>query len=85
MDIGIVCASISNGKIAYSFPFFIDDPFFMKSWKTLMESTKVGKIGHNNQFEASWTKVRGGDYWVKNWIWDTMLGMHCVHNKKLTS
>ena len=79
----IFYASISNGRIAYSFPFF-NDTFFLKIWKKLL-SSKSGKIAHNNQFEATWTKVRGGGFWITNWIWDTMLAMHCINNTKRTN
>ena len=78
----IYYASISDGKVGYSFPFF-EDKQFRGAWERLMLSD-VPKIAHNNAFEAVWTKVVCG-YWPNNWCWDTMLGMHCIHNKKPTN
>jgi DNA polymerase I-like protein with 3'-5' exonuclease and polymerase domains len=77
----IICASISDGLFSYSFPFFNDEKF-RKAWKTLMLSTS-GKISHNLQFEATWTKCKEGS-WPNNWEWDTMLGQHAYHNQKPT-
>jgi len=77
----IVCVSLSNGEVSYSFPFF-DDPLFRKMFKRLMRSSN-GKIAHNLQYEATWTKVLLG-YWVNNWVHDTMLGEHIINNTKPT-
>lgn len=78
----IYYASISNGKIAYSFPFF-GSTHFREVWKNLMLSS-VPKVGHNNQFEAQWTRQCLG-YWPERWGWDTMLAAHCIHNLKPTN
>jgi DNA polymerase I-like protein with 3'-5' exonuclease and polymerase domains len=78
----IYYASISNGQIAYAFPFF-GSARFRGAWKKLLTSD-VGKIAHNNQFENTWTRKCLG-YWVDNWEWDTCIGMHCVNNKKPTN
>lgn len=78
----IYYAAISDGKVGYSFPFF-GSGRFQKAWRELMLAP-VHKVGHNNQFEAQWTRQCCG-YWVENWGWDTMLAAHCIHNKKPTN
>lgn len=77
----IYCISISNGQVSYAFPNF-DDPLFKRAWKKFMLSN-VGKIAHNLQYENESQKIFN-DYWVNNWIWDTMLSQHIKHNKRPT-
>ena len=74
----IFSASISNGKEAFSFPFFDDDNFRL-AWKEAMLS-KVKKICHNAKFESVWTKVILG-YWPKNIIACTMINAHVIDNR----
>ena len=81
----IVCASVSDGLFAYSFPFFNDEEF-RTAWKELMQSD-VNKIIHNSKYENIWTKIRSGfnnkgSSWIKNIISDTMLDAHIIHNQK---
>lgn len=77
----IVCVSISDGFLSYAFPFFQSDEF-QEAFKKLMRSNSK-KIAHNAQFEYLWTAQKC-TVWVENWYWDTMLGQHCIANKKPT-
>jgi uracil-DNA glycosylase family 4 len=84
----IVCAGISDGLMGYSFPFF-DSVRFRSVWKSFLTNPKVGKIAHKLDFEDNWTFERAvspGEekYRVENWAWDTLLGAHCLNNKKPT-
>jgi len=74
----IFSASLSNGKEAFSFPFFDDDNFRL-AWKEAMLS-EVKKICHNAKFESVWTKVILG-YWPKNIIACTMINAHVIDNR----
>lgn len=77
----IYTASVSDGDEAWAFPFFID-PVFRRDWKFYLKSPATIKDAHNRRFEALWTKVILG-YWplIQS---DTILGVHCYHNKKPT-
>jgi DNA polymerase len=77
----IVCVSVAFDGRAYAFPFFSDVPPFVKEWRVLMRSNRVGKIAHKIDFEWSWTRYRSGtDVDVRNWVWDTCLSSHCLKN-----
>lgn len=81
----IYSVSISNGIFGWAFPYF-DDNSFRKMWLKLL-SSPVKKIAHNAKFEATWTKIRGGAHntegiWPENIVWDTMLGMTIMDNRK---
>lgn len=89
----IVSASVawrreSGELIAISFPWF-KDTGFLRLWKKLMTRESIGKVAHNNAFEATWTYWRAGEegdnYWVKGWIGDTCLQAHCLRNQAPTS
>lgn len=77
----IVCSSISNGRVSYSFPLF-EDASFKKIWKRLLTSNKK-LIAHNASYEWQWTKQLLG-YWPTTLHWDTMLSAHCLNNNKTT-
>ena len=81
----IYSVAISNGIFGWSFPYF-NDVDFRKCWLKLMNS-KIPKIAHNAKFESTWTKIRGGfnnkgGLWPNNIIWDTMLAMTILDNRK---
>jgi uracil-DNA glycosylase family 4 len=77
----IVTVSISDGFVSYAFPFFKSQEF-LDAWKALMLSP-VEKVGQNIAYEMLWTHALLG-YYPKNWLWDTMLGQHCLANQKPT-
>jgi len=76
----IVSVSLSDGNSAVAFPFFNHDEF-RKEWRRLMMNPNIGKIAQNYKFEEMWTETILG-HKVINWVWDTMLAQHCIHNKK---
>lgn len=77
----ILSVSISNGKVAYAFPFFSDFTF-LRLFKRLMLSS-VKKISHNTSFEYQWTKQKCG-YYINNADIDTMLMAHCINSHNPT-
>lgn len=84
----IVAASVSDGCLAWAFPFF-DDEDFRSEWRKLMMDPRVGKIGHNIKFEDTWTYFRAGNgnrqgYWIENVAGCTMLRAHSLDNRKRT-
>lgn len=81
----LVTASFSDGLFGYAFPFFYDDPDFMRAWYRFTQSKKVGKVAHKMDFENSWTKERGSGKWINNWEWDTCLAAHCIDSHKPTN
>lgn len=76
----IVTVSVSDGMLGYSFPFFEDDEFIEK-WREFIIDEDIAKICHNVQFEQIWTKKIIGE-WVENVEWCTMIGSHCLDNKR---
>jgi len=93
----IVSAAISNGEEAWAFPFFLDHMKFREAWNRLMTAPGVGKIAHKLDFEGAWTYFRAilipedlaqiydpPQYDIYPWAWDTLLGAHCLQNKKPT-
>ena len=78
----ILSVSISNGKVAYAFPFF-NDVAFRRVFKRLMTNSSK-KISHNTSFEYQWTKVKAG-FFFSNPDYDTMIMAHCINSQKPTS
>lgn len=85
----IVCASVAfgpEGRVkGYSGKFYSQDPEFMAEWVRVITDPEIGKIAHQSQFEDTWSRVRGGGYWVRGWIGDTCLDAHIVDNEAPTS
>jgi len=77
----ILSVSISNGKVAYAFPFY-EDATFRKAFKRLMLNDNK-KIAHNTSFEYQWIRQKEG-YYIKNADIDTMLMAHCIDSHKPT-
>ena len=77
----ILYASMSNGDISYSFPFFIQKEF-RDHWKALL-TNQARKIAHNANFERAWTEHLLG-YEVNSLVHDPMLLQHCYRNHKPT-
>jgi uracil-DNA glycosylase family 4 len=77
----IISVSWSNGKIAYSCPFF-EDNTFRRSFKRLMLN-EGKKICHNTSFEYQWIKQKEG-YYINHPDIDTMLMAHCIDSHKPT-
>jgi len=77
----IDCVGFSNGIIGVGMPYF-DDPEFHKKMKLILRNTKIKKIAHNAKFEDTWSHIRGIKQHVRNMYWCTMIGAHCLHNKK---
>ncbi len=75
----IVSVSLSNGKVAYAFPFF-DDERFRKAWKRVMTAKNIRWIAHNAKYEWMWTRTIEG-YFPRNFAGDTMLASH-IHNSQ---
>jgi hypothetical protein len=84
----IVYASVAFGPEnhvkGYAGYFYKDDPAFMAEWKRILADPNIGKVGHQNQFEDTWTFVRGGGFWINGWIWDTCIGAHVLNNNDPT-
>lgn len=85
----IVYASVAFGPEnhvkGFAGYFHKDDPDFMREWRRILTDPNIGKVAHQNQFEDTWTFVRGGGFWVRGWIGDTCLGAHVLNNNDPTS
>lgn len=85
----IWCASVAfgeQGKVrGHAFRFYWQDPEFIREWVRILTDQSIGKIAHNNQFEDTWSRVRGGGEWVDGWHADTCLDAHIIHNEDPTS
>lgn len=73
----ILCCSVSDGVESIAFPWHGD------AVAAVDELTKSGTplVAANSRFEDRWTRNKLG-HWVKNWLWDTVLGAHwgdCRH------
>lgn len=80
----IVAISFSNGEKSYAFPYFENDSFRQELETLLRVGTKlIGKIAQNFRFEDQWTQRKLG-YSIRGWDWDTLLGAHCIDNRKPT-
>ena len=75
----ILCIGISNGKQTYGIPIFRRNKEFMEALKEYLTSPNK-KIGHNMQFEETWTNVKLG-YKVNGWYYDSMIGTHVLDNR----
>jgi len=75
----IVSASISNGIVAYAFPFFEDEEF-RRQWKKLMQAKRL-KIAHSAKFERLWTQTKLG-YDIGGDVWCTSIAQKCIDNRK---
>jgi uracil-DNA glycosylase family 4 len=79
----IVCTSLAVNDKAFAFPMF-EDAGFHRALEALLTDEDVGKVAHNAQFEAMWTKQILG-YWPDGWAADTCLDAHVINNTKPTS
>lgn len=77
----IDCVGLSNGTTGVGMPYF-DTPEFKTAMTKILRSTKHKIIAHNEKFEDTWTHIRGIGKHIKNPYWCTMIGAHCLHNKK---
>jgi uracil-DNA glycosylase family 4 len=79
----IISASISDGEYGYAFPMFKDGEF-LKLFKKLLKSKRVGKITHNLKYEHQWSmKILNTN--IQNHYWDTMITAHSIHNRQKVS
>lgn len=87
----IVVASVAwreNGAYkAIGFKWDGDNKKLVDSWHRLTHSGKVKLIAHKCDYEASWTRFRGGIGngrvdWIpsENWSWDTCVAAHVIDN-----
>lgn len=76
-DSRIVSCSVSNGKVAISYP------WFGKVVKATQDMTRspIRKIAANAKFEQRWTKRIFG-HGVRSWFWDTVLAAHVLDNRQ---
>lgn len=73
----ILCASLSDGTVSYSFPFFKDNIKFVRTFKSLFTNPDI-KVGIANfSFEDQWTRSKLG-FAITNCYWDTVLGAHVL-------
>ena len=59
-------------------------PGLMPLWREVLTHPKIGKIAHNMDFEAAWSRIILGVE-VSPWAWDTMLATHILDNRKGTN
>lgn len=75
----LVSCSIADDKRAVAFPVSEE---ISEELRAFLKSG-VKKVSHNLAFEDAWSWYKLGVQ-VENWYWDTMIGCHCLHNKKPT-
>lgn len=75
----IYTISVSDGKVAYSFPMCEE---LSLEWKEFLESP-VYKIAHSFGFEAKWSFNKYG-VWPKNWFFDSCLAQHSIRSNTPT-
>lgn len=75
-DASIVCASASNGREAWAWPWHGEA--VPASRELLRSGTPL--IASNLKHEQRWTKKAFGRG-VRNWCWDTMLQAHVIDNR----
>lgn len=75
----IISMALSDGKKTIAFPVI---PEVKSNIKKLLEGESK-KIAHKMDFEDIWSYFHINAN-TKNWYWDTILGAHCLHNKKAT-
>jgi uracil-DNA glycosylase family 4 len=75
--VSILCCSLSDGKVAITFPWAGSA---IESMKEILQSD-IPKIGANIKYETRWIR-RKLKIEVNNWHWDTMLAMHVLDNRR---
>jgi uracil-DNA glycosylase family 4 len=80
----IICIAIAVMDKCSVFPIFHgntkEDKLFLKTLKKLLENKTIKKVAHNLKFENSWLYHVLGIK-IKNWYWDTMIGVHIMDNR----
>lgn len=76
----ILSVSISDGMLAWSFPFFSENERFIELWKQFL-STKTEKIAHYASFERLWS-IEKAKTDINGQVWDTALVQHIIKNNK---
>lgn len=76
-DSEILTASLSDGLLAYSFPFFKDNKKFVRIFKSIMIDPDIYTGIANYGFEDMWSREKLG-FSITNCYWDTVLGSHIL-------
>jgi uracil-DNA glycosylase family 4 len=66
-----------NGKHTYAFPWLPNAPGLLRD---LARNPEGGFVGSNMKYEERWSKSVLG-FFIRNWIWDTMLAAHTIDNR----
>ena len=76
-DSEILCVSMSDGTVSYSFPFFMGNKKFRRMFKAIMTDPEISTGIANYGFEDMWCREKLG-FTITNCMWDTVLAAHII-------
>lgn len=53
----------------------------IKEWTRILRDASIKKVGQNCKYEERWSRAVLHTR-IKGWVWDTMLGSHCIGNSR---
>lgn len=75
-DLDIICCSLSDGNLTFSFPWHGPVILAMKEFLR----SDCPKLAHNAKYEHRWVHRKLGIE-VNNWVWDGMVAAHVLDNR----